>query len=113
MDEKDLRDRFISLLSNTSKENPLSEEKIASMLGLKSGAEVRDKLVSPMANDGFPIGTAGRGIFLARSADELDHSIANHKSKILALQKRVRGAEIAQARLRTGYNPLEQQGSLF
>ena len=82
-DFKNLKEKFIQVMSETSIEKPMTETKIALRIGLKDGATLRDLVVSPLACEGFPIGIAGRkGIFLARSADQLEHTKARLISRM-------------------------------
>lgn len=112
-DREQLINKFWDVLQYYDRNNLITETDMAKRLGLTGGAEVREKLVSPLSCQGEPIYTCSSGIGMAKTAEDIEETLIHLKSRFLKLQQRIKGGELAKARIRCGYDPRRRQGEMF
>ena len=108
-----LRDKFFELIAGATETSPILESEVAAEMGLKNAAQLRAQWIAPLRREGVPIGSNANGIFLATTAEQLEGTKAHLKSRCESYYDLIRGVELAQTRLRCGYDPRNLQGKLL
>lgn len=113
MEDQKTLEKFLNYLKQSSEDAPITETKMAELLGFSSGSYVRNRLINPLRKRGYNIATSARGIYMGTTPEHMIKTKLNIVSRINEMQEVVRGIDISISKLRLGKNPLEDQMELF